>query len=512
MSFRIVAYTAALHGHDFDQTIVALLEKYPTLEILALEHRPHKPLKLLIRNQFRNIRRHGWRWIPYQLSEIVERLSARGKGRSSFPVSDRLRVETVGSINSPEAVDLVRRWKPDLGLSLAAPIIRERQFGLPRLGTLNIHKGRLPEYRGMPPAFWELWNRESEVGITVHRVEAGLDTGDILLQRTLPIARYSTPAGLRVRLNKIGVEMIVEAVGLMMNGTARFMPQTGEGRTFSRPTLRQEKQLRDRTAGFDPKRAIKNRIFSGYHLLGRCSSSYADRTVIFLYHRVNDVHRDDVTIGVEQFERHIRYLADHHRMVRVEDLIEDAPTGRGPAVAVSFDDGYLDNYENAAPILIKHGVPATFFVSTDNIAHDHGFEHDIRKLGGGLPNMTWDQIREMHEAGLDFGSHTANHINLAQSPAHIVETELRRSREALQAELGLKRVMFAHPFGKRSDIAPDRLQQIKDAGYSCNCSAYGGVNGRTVDRWDIRRQGINHAFDIAALKAKIAGWKSTDYV
>ena len=57
---------------------------------------------------------------------------------------------------------------------------------------------------------------------------------------------------------------------------------------------------------------------------------------------------------------------------------------------MSFDDGYLDNFENAAPILLKHQVPCTFFVSTEKIRRNQPFDHDLRALGFGLDNMSCD--------------------------------------------------------------------------------------------------------------------------
>ncbi len=507
MAFKIIIYTAAAGTPDLERTIHAISKRVPDAEFLVLAHRPARPIGKLVRNQFRNLTRHGWRWIPYQIGELLVQFKRRNNRPRRTPPAI-FSVESFQSINGPEAIARAQQWQPDLGLAIAAPIIRERQFSIPRLGTLNIHKGKLPNYRGMPPAFWELWHGECEVGVTVHRVEKGLDTGDILLESRVPVEPHSTPAGMRVRLDEEGIRLLAESAQRMRDGNAVFRPQPSGGMTYTRPSLKQESQLARRGRPFNAARCAKNVVFNGYATLSRMRSGPSPKTVIFLYHRVNDTHRDSVTIGVQQFADHMRYLADHYEVVRLDEILEGGRASDGPRIAITFDDGYLDNYNYAAPILIKHQVPATFFVSTDHISHNLPFAHDLVKLGEGLPNMNWNQIREMHDAGFSIGSHTSNHINLAQSDSELVRLELRRSREALERELGLKEIMFAHPFGKRRDISAERLEQVKAEGYVCNCSAYGGVNSADIDRWDIRRQGIDHSFDIPALRAKIAGWKA----
>jgi peptidoglycan/xylan/chitin deacetylase (PgdA/CDA1 family) len=269
------------------------------------------------------------------------------------------------------------------------------------------------------------------------------------------------------------------------------------------------RNLRLAGLGSDGKRALKNQIFRIYTAAARLAPK-RNRIVVLLYHRVCEDLRDSVTIGVQQFEQHVRFLAENYRIARLQDLISPNPDDAGePLIAVTFDDGYLDNYRFAAPILAKYRVHATFFVSTDHISDNLPFDHDLRKLGYGLPNMNWDQIREMFTAGFAFGSHTARHANLARIDADTARWELTRSKAALERELGLDAVMFAYPFGKRQDITAERVAQIKEAGYVCNCSAYGGINSRPIDRWNVRRIGLNHQFHIPALAARIAGWKAS---
>ena len=112
---------------------------------------------------------------------------------------------------------------------------------------------------------------------------------------------------------------------------------------------------------------------------------------------------------------------------------------REPLVCVTFDDGYLDNYTHAAPVLLRHGVPAAFFVSTGIVASDRRFPHDVRRENPPIPVMQWDHLREMRRCGF--------HDRLALGVAHRLRRgtggpcvrELAQSRDDLRRELGLSR-------------------------------------------------------------------------
>ena len=108
-----------------------------------------------------------------------------------------VRCVKTSDLHKAEVLQQVSNFAPDLGLALAAPLLKAILFEIPRLGTLNLHKGSVPHYRGMPPAFWELWNDEASVGCTVHRVSARLDQGDVVEQAAIP--RRQPTCGRRVR-------------------------------------------------------------------------------------------------------------------------------------------------------------------------------------------------------------------------------------------------------------------------------------------------------------------------
>jgi methionyl-tRNA formyltransferase len=140
-------------------------------------------------------------------------------------------------------------------------IIPQWMIDLPRLGNLNLHASLLPRYRGAAPVQWAIANGESTTGITSMRIDAGLDTGDILLQRELPIAAEDTSETLGPKLALIGAELMAETLRGLDRGDILPTPQDGSKATLA-PILTKEegrmdfsrnaKELFNRLRGFQP--------------------------------------------------------------------------------------------------------------------------------------------------------------------------------------------------------------------------------------------------------------------
>lgn len=510
---KIVVFTGNL-SYSVRKGIDEIDRAIPGIEWLVLVHQPVKSPARLLRNQWNNLKRNGWRWIPYQLGDIAARLRSRfqdpgqhrwrGRSVARAALAERIAIRVLPDIHADEALRAVEAFAPTLGLSLAAPILRRPLFGIPALGTINLHKGRVPDYRGMPPAFWELWNDEQAVGCTVHRVDDKLDTGAVLRSGSVARAPYSTVGGLQLALDDMGVALMREAVADLLAGQARDTPQPPGGKTYRKPTLAQhailERRLQDlqRAPGGALKRLAKHGLSVAAHwswhlLLWRL---LAPRVTVLLYHRVSDSARDNLTVGVEQFARHMALVRQHCQVLSIEEVVamETVPRSRRPLVCITFDDGYRDNYEHAAQIMLRHEIPGAFFVSTGLIGTERPFPHDVRRGNAAIPMMDWDQLRAMREGGLTIGSHTVEHIDCAAEPEARVRAELTEARDRLRAELGLDSVMFAYPYGGKRHMTPERLALVRELGHSACLSAYGGVNVGRVDPFNVLRRGIHWEF------------------
>jgi peptidoglycan/xylan/chitin deacetylase (PgdA/CDA1 family) len=197
------------------------------------------------------------------------------------------------------------------------------------------------------------------------------------------------------------------------------------------------------------------------------------------------------------------------RVLSVAEVLagEVVPRTREPLVCVTFDDGYLDNYTNAVPVLLRHGIPAAFFVSTGIIASDRRFPHDVRRENPPIAVMGWDHLREMHAAGFEIGSHSVSHIDCAAEPEDVVRRELAQSRDDLRRELGLRDLVFAYPYGGREHMTQARLEFVKEAGFVGCLSAYGGTNVGHIDRYDVRRRGIHWEYSDPAFLFECFGFE-----
>ena len=115
---------------------------------------------------------------------------------------------------------------------------------LPPLGNINLHASLLPKYRGAAPIQWAIAQGETVTGVTTMRIDAGLDTGDILLQRELPIAPDDTSLTLSPRLASVGAELMIETLAGLRGGSDSPRPQDNSQATLA-PILKKEDGLID---------------------------------------------------------------------------------------------------------------------------------------------------------------------------------------------------------------------------------------------------------------------------
>jgi peptidoglycan/xylan/chitin deacetylase (PgdA/CDA1 family) len=228
-----------------------------------------------------------------------------------------------------------------------------------------------------------------------------------------------------------------------------------------------------------------------------------------------------------------------------------------PVACVTVDDGYADFYEIAFPILKRYQVPASFYVTTGFVDGDCWFWYDrlewivshsvdnkvtsdgriyssaewngdkakvwgllvsdyLKKDGSDIENLlqdlssqvgvqvpqtapehykavTWDQLREMREAGIEIGGHTVNHYSLGRLDAQDVMDELKTCRNRLADELGEAPKAFCYPNGQPADIPADYAKVLREAGFESSVVAYYDKQGM-ADPYALRRHGIGESW------------------
>jgi methionyl-tRNA formyltransferase len=144
------------------------------------------------------------------------------------------------NINESYAIDLIREKDPDAAVVVAyGQILKDDMLNLPRLGCYNIHASLLPAYRGAAPIHRAIINGEEKTGITIMKMDKGMDTGDMIIIRELPIKKDDTVGCLHDRLAVLGAEAILEAIAQVEKGTAIRTVQDNALATYA-PKLTKE--------------------------------------------------------------------------------------------------------------------------------------------------------------------------------------------------------------------------------------------------------------------------------
>jgi methionyl-tRNA formyltransferase len=165
-------------------------------------------------------------------------------------------------IRRPESVELLTSLAPEVMVLVGyGQIIPQTIIDLPRYGILNVHASLLPKYRGAAPIQWAIANGENETGVTIMQIDAGLDTGEMLLKASIPIHEDETAPELSARLAPLGADLLIQALQEIAAGTIRREKQNEAEATYA-PVLKKEdglinwwrpaQQIYNRLQGFTP--------------------------------------------------------------------------------------------------------------------------------------------------------------------------------------------------------------------------------------------------------------------
>jgi methionyl-tRNA formyltransferase len=201
----------------------------------------------------------------YSITGVVtqpDRPAGRGRALQPPPVKEaalRLGIPIIQpeKLRLPEAMAQLQSWNPDLIVVAAfGQILRPAVLDLPPLGCLNVHGSLLPRWRGAAPIQAAILAGDKETGITIMKMDPGVDTGPILSQRLIPLAVDETGRSLSGKMSTLGADLLLETLPRYLTGELVTRPQPEEGATYA-PMLKKEDGLLDFS---QPATALERRI------------------------------------------------------------------------------------------------------------------------------------------------------------------------------------------------------------------------------------------------------------
>src|ERR1700680_1856504 len=206
----------------------------------------------------------------FEIAAVIsqpDRARGRGQEITFSPVKETaiaagIPVHQPEKIRAPEAQELLQKLAPDVIVIIAyGQIIPARLLPIPKLGWINLHASGLPKYRGAAPINWAIATGETKTGVTTMRIDAGMDTGDMLLQREIEIGATETTPELGARMAEFGAPIMAETLRGLAAGTLAARAQNHKEATYA-PLLKKEdgridwnqpaRQIYNRLRGFAP--------------------------------------------------------------------------------------------------------------------------------------------------------------------------------------------------------------------------------------------------------------------
>jgi methionyl-tRNA formyltransferase len=167
-----------------------------------------------------------------------------------------------GNVNVPGFLNELRRLEPDLFVSMYfGRLFSPEMLAIPTAGCINMHPSLLPKYRGQGPSTWPIVNGDSETGQTIHWLDEGIDSGDIIAQRAIPIDPEDTGTTLSEKLTELGIELFTETWPMISAGEAPRIPQDDDEATYSVAPRKTHRRI----PWEEPAERIHNRVRAFTH-------------------------------------------------------------------------------------------------------------------------------------------------------------------------------------------------------------------------------------------------------
>ena len=201
---------------------------------------------------------------------------------------------------------------------------------------------------------------------------------------------------------------------------------------------------------------------------------YRRKAIILMYHglREESEKKDDKFVQVDKFRDQLDYLRKNYKIVSLDNIVNEISNGAVPnnSLAVTFDDGYEDNYRHLLPIAREFGIPVSVFLATDLVGREN--------------YLSWDEVKQMRESGVSFGAHSLSHPHLSD----LNEREISESKKVVEGKTGVSTGLFSYPYG---EFNPKTADEVKKAGYKAALTTEYGLNDKNTDLFMLKRIPVN---------------------
>lgn len=223
---------------------------------------------------------------------------------------------------------------------------------------------------------------------------------------------------------------------------------------------------------------------------------------VLMYHRIASIPGDRNALAPEKFKMQLDYLATHgFSTITMQSLYEYYHSGKTlppKPILLTFDDGYMDNYTEAMPLLNERQMTAAVFPIANWVGNENHWENFNKSL---TKTMNWENLRSWHCSGLEIGSHTLDHPFLSKCTSAKLHQELQESKESLEKELDCPIKFLCYPYG---DFNEQVCAAAKQAGYLAAFAIFEHVPLWKIDLYALPRIQISSRQEIWEFKLKVS--------